>query len=69
MQAWFVQRRRFVGDVTGSKPASGGLLCIFGDHMFVPISWACKKRTAMSHSTEAEVRSVDTGLRMEAVLA
>ena len=34
------------------------------------MSWACEKQTAVSHSsTEAEVRSLDTGLRMEGLLA
>ena len=27
------------------KPTSGGTLCIFGSHTFVPISWMCKKQT------------------------
>ena len=45
------------------------MLCIF-DHTFPPISWACKKRTAVSQSsTEAEVITLDTGLRMELLLA
>ena len=30
------------------------VLCILGSHTFVPISWNCKKQTAVSHSsTEA----------------
>ena len=24
--------------------------CIFGSHTFVPLSWMCKKQTAVSHS-------------------
>ena len=40
------------------------LLCIFGSHTFVPISWMCKKQTSVSHSsTESEIVSVDAGLR------
>ena len=32
---------------------------------FVPISWMCKKQTADSHSsTESEIISLDTGLRL-----
>ena len=37
---------------------SGGTLCIFGSHTFVPISWRCKKQTSVSHSsTESEIIS------------
>ena len=53
-----------------SKSTSGGMFCIFGDHIFVPISWAYKKKTAVSHSSEKdEVISFDIGLRMEGLLA
>ena len=40
--------------------------CAFvGSHTFVPISWMCKKQTAVSHnSTESEIISLDTGLRL-----
>ena len=38
------------------KTTSGGVLCIFGDRTFVPISWTCKKQTAVSHgSAEADI--------------
>ena len=38
----------------------------FGSHTFVPISWMCKKQTAVSHSsTESEIISLDTGLRLD----
>ena len=33
------------GDLEDSKSTSGGTLCIFGSHTFVPISWMCKKQT------------------------
>ena len=34
---------------------SGGTLCVFGSHTFIPISWTCKKQTSVSHSsTESE---------------
>ena len=37
---------------------SGGTLCVFGSHTFVPISWMCKKQTSVSHSpTELEIIS------------
>ena len=55
----------FAGDLEDSKSTSGGTLCIFGSHTFVPISWMCKKQTSVSHrSTEAEIISLDAGLRM-----
>ena len=38
----------FVGDVEDSISTSGGILCIFGDITFVPISWMCNKQTAVS---------------------
>ena len=37
---------------------------------FVPISWICKKQTAVSHSsTESEIISLDTGLRLDGLPA
>ena len=60
----------FAGDLEDSKSTSGGILCIFGSHTFVPISWMCKKQTSVSHSsTEAEVISLDAGLRMDGIPA
>ena len=60
----------FAGDLEDSKSTSGGILCIFGRHTFVPISWMCKKQTSVSHSsTEAEVISLDAGLRMDGIPA
>ena len=45
-------------------------MCIFGSHTFVPISWICKKQTAVSHSsTESEIISLDTGLRLDGLPA
>ena len=58
------------GDLEDSKSTSGGTLCIFGSHTFVPISWMCKKQTAVSHSsTESEITSLDTGLRLDGLPA
>ena len=58
----------FAGDLEDSKSTSGGLLCIFGSNTFVPISWMCKKQTSVSHgSTEAEVISLNAGLRMDGI--
>ena len=58
------------GDLEDSESTSGGVLCIFGSQTFVPISWMCKKQTSVSHSsTEAEVISLDVGLRMDGIPA
>ena len=39
----------FAGDLEDSKSISGETLFVFGSHTFVPISWMCKKQTAVSH--------------------
>ena len=58
------------GDLEDSKSTSGGVLCIFGSHTFVPISWMCKKQTAVSHSsTEAQIIFLDAGSRMDGIPA
>ena len=55
----------FAGDLEDSKSTSGGTLCVFGSHTFVPTSWMCKKQTSVSHSsTESEIISLDAGLRL-----
>ena len=60
----------FAGDLEDAKSTSGGTLCIFGSHTFVPISWMCKKQTSVSHSsTESEIISLDAGLRMDGIPA
>ena len=60
----------FAGDLEDSKSTSGGTLCIFGSHTFVPISWVCKKQTSVSHSsTESQIISLDAGLRLDGILA
>ena len=60
----------FAGDLEDSKSTSGGTLCVFGSHTFVPISWMCKKQTSVSHnSTESEIISLDTGLRSDGLPA
>ena len=44
--------------------------CAFSEVTFVPISWMCKKQTAVSHSsTESEIISLDAGLRLDGILA
>ena len=60
----------FAGDREDSKSTSGGTVCVFGSHTSVPMSWMCKKQTAVSHSsTESEIISLDTGLRLDGLLA
>ena len=60
----------FASDLEDSKSTSGGTLCIFGSHTLVPICWMCKKQTAVSHSsTESEIISLDTGLRLDGLPA
>ena len=57
-------------DLEDSKSTSGGTLCVFGSHTFVPISWMCKKQTSVSHSsTESEIISLDAGLRLDGIPA
>ena len=65
MQNHAVWDSDFAGDLEDSKCTSGGTLCIFGSHTFVPISWICEKQTSVSHSsTEWEIISLDAGLGM-----
>ena len=60
----------FAGDLEDSKSISVGTLCVFGSHTFVPRSWMCKKQTSVSHSsTEPEIISLDTGLRLDGLPA
>ena len=60
----------FSGDLEDSKSTSGRTLCVFGSHTFVPISWMCEKQTSVSHSsTESEIISLDTGLRLDGLSA
>ena len=60
----------FAGDLEDSKSTSGGTLCVFGSHTFVPISWMCKKQTSVSHSsTESEIISLDAGLPLDGIPA
>ena len=67
---WDFQDSDFAGDLEDSKSTSGGTLCVLGSHTFVPISWMCKKQTAVSHSsTESEIISLDIGLRLDGLPA
>ena len=52
------------------NPTSGGTLCILGSRTFVPMSWMCKKQTAVSHSsTESAIISLEIGLRLDGLRA
>ena len=65
-----VQDADFAVDLTDSKCTSDGLFCTSVGHAFVPFSLACKKKTAVSHSsTEAEVMCLNTVPRIEGLLA
>ena len=61
----------FAGDLEDSKSTSGWEHCAFLEviHLFQEVGW-CKKQTAVSHSsTESEIISLDTGLRLDGLLA
>ena len=50
----------FAGDFEDSNSITGGILCIFGCHTFVPTSWMFKKQTSVSHSsTGSDIISLD----------
>ena len=60
----------FAGDLEDSKSTSGGALCNFLSHTFVPISWMCKKQISVSRSsTESDIISLDAGLRLDEIPA
>ena len=58
------------GDLRDSKSTSGAFLALVEPNTFVPLTWMCKKQGAVSHSSsEAEVVSLDAGVRMEGIPA
>ena len=60
----------FARGLDDSKSSAGGTSCVFGSHIFVPTSWMCEKQTSVSHSSkESEIISLDTGLRLDGLLA
>ena len=60
----------FAGDLEDSKSTSVKILCMFGSRTLVPIRCVCKKQTAVSQiSTEAELISLNAGLRMDGISA
>ena len=59
----------FAGVLEDFKIHSGGTLCVFGSHTFVPLCSMFKKKTSVSHSsTESEIISLDTRLRLDELL-
>ena len=55
----------FAGDLEDPKSTSGGTLCIFGSHPFVPI-----RQTSVSHSsTESEIICLDARFLMDGIPA
>ena len=67
---WHCFKTDFAGDLEDSKSTSGGTLCVFGSHQFVPVSWMCKQQTCVSHgSTESEIISLDADVRMDGIPA
>ena len=58
----------FAGDLDDSKSSTGSVLCSLGPNTFVPITWICKKQSAVSHSsTEAEVIALNAAVRLDGV--
>ena len=61
----------FSGDLEDSKSTSGGTLCAFlgVTHLFQKVGCARNKHAVSHSSTESEIISLDTGLRMEGLPA
>ena len=60
----------FAGDLEDSKSTSGGILCIFGSHTFVPISWICKKQGKLEsdiHKRHEPHKKIDVMKDIDAV--
>ena len=47
----------FAGDLEDSKSTSGGTLCIFGGHTFVPKSWMCKRNKLLFLTVQQNLKS------------
>ena len=60
-QWWFLRRHTFCW-----RCVACSILCMFNHGTCVPISWMCKKHSAMSHSrsTATEIIIFDTGFRI-----
>ena len=47
--------RLCAGDLEDSKSTSGWIVCLYGSHAFVPISWMCPKQT-LSHTAQQTLK-------------
>ena len=60
----------FAGDLQDSKSTGGWFLFLCGPRTWVPICWSFKKQGAVSHSsTEAEIITLEGGIRMDGIPA
>ena len=58
----------FAGDAKDSKSTSGMFMVLAGPNTWCPLSWMCKKQSAVSHSSaEAEIISLEASMRSEAL--
>ena len=55
----------FASDLKDSKSTTGCLLVLIGKRTYAPISWLCKKQTAVSRSTAEEPLCIPAVLRVE----
>ena len=50
------------------NPLLEGTFCLLGSRTLVPVSWMCKKQTAVSHgSTQSEIIFLDAGLKLQGI--
>ena len=71
MQTGTVSRLRFLREILRTQNPLLEEHCAFLEVIrLFPISWMCKKRTSVSHSsTESEIISLDAGLRLDGIPA
>ena len=70
MQTWIVSSCRFSGKFGSSKINIGENPFFFVSHEFVPNCWNCKHQSVVSqNSTEADMISLDAGLRLKGISA
>ena len=56
----------FAGDLGETKSTSGGTLCVFGSHTFVPISWDVQGTNFSFSQFNGIWNHLDAGLRLDA---
>ena len=60
----------FADDLTTSKSCTWTVLSLVGPKTNIPLTWLCKKQTAVSYSsTESEIVALDTSIRVEGIPA